>query len=66
MKRERNEEAWLSWQSPPPRGRGLKQKQRAARQSRLQVAPPAGAWIETRKIGPIPRLTLSPPRGGVD
>ena len=51
--------------SPPARGRGLKQL-RVRLQDGQQVAPRAGAWIETSAArnpgGPAGR----PPRGGVD
>ena len=36
------------WQSPPARGRGLKPSSLVILTLRLQVAPRAGAWIETR------------------
>ena len=36
-------------ESPPARGRGLKQGLVEAQSARKGVAPRAGAWIETRK-----------------
>ena len=53
--------------SPPVRGRGLKHKSKRIDKALAQVAPRAGAWIETT----IPRLRHfrrlgRPPCGGVD
>ncbi len=53
--------------SPPARGRGLKRQDFYAQNQRREVAPRAGAWIET--VQRLQSLTVQrgrPPRGGVD
>ncbi len=52
--------------SPPTRGRGLK-RQALRKLDITQVAPHAGAWIETSRPGGFLFLGRGrPPRGGVD
>ena len=54
-------------QSRPPRARGLKPVERQTRNVRDRVAPPAGAWIETRgRAGVITLPGRRAPRGRVD
>ena len=57
----------LTPRSPPSRGRGSKLLIKRKTVFRQRVAPLAGAWIETPKSPPWPRLRpCRPPRGGVD
>ena len=46
-----------SYKSPPMRGRGLKQRERGELQPAAEVAPHAGAWIETPSYRAIPLLS---------
>ena len=53
--------------SPPMRGRGLKQLLPNLQHGSHNVAPHAGAWIETTDIGITAAMSSSrPPCGGVD
>jgi hypothetical protein len=42
----------------------LKQLEQAIADAILEVAPRAGAWIETRELGPLPGATAVAPRAG--
>ena len=53
--------------SRPPRARGLKRLSDEPQGDVVNVAPPAGAWIETKKSLPLQIIELSrAPRGRVD
>ena len=50
--------------SRPPRARGLKQVHVGRLVKREHVAPPAGAWIETRKLAVSEDFNfVAPPAG---
>jgi len=50
--------------SPPTRGRGLKRSHSQRDMCRIEVAPHAGAWIETRPLAMACVATVSPPTRG--
>ena len=50
--------------SPPVRGRGLKPEIAEALKDQRQVAPRAGAWIETLYFLMIPLSVVVAPRAG--
>ena len=50
--------------SPPMRGRGLKQRERGELQPATEVAPHAGAWIETSTSVKPKSFVESPPHAG--
>ena len=67
MKHERSRLMAARTKSPPARGRGLKLDSLLVSRETLDVAPRAGAWIETMP----PKHNFAgkhcrPPRGGVD
>ena len=64
MKRNYNRCKRIASVSPPTRGRGLKPAQAGDENQALEVAPHAGAWIETKlMINPACGCRSPPTRG---